>query len=104
MGKYRLNKYIKTDEHLHQLSQILAKVGRSYVAPVQDDGHTNMSFDVDTGRITGRPVKTPFGKKSLTLNIHNQCFEWLDENKNVVHTVSTIGKKNTAIEAEIETI
>ncbi len=46
--------YIKTDRQLHWLSQVIAKINRTYVPKKNDDSHTNLYFDNLGKRITGR--------------------------------------------------
>ena len=71
--------YNKTDQALHQLSQILAKAGRSFVSPEADDSHTNLYFDAMSRRIYTHPFGSP--GRSLSLNLRGQYFEWIDLNR-----------------------
>lgn len=71
-----MQEYNKIDQTLHQLSQLLAKAGRSFVSPQEDDSHTNLYFDAMSRRIYTHPFGEP--RRSLSLNLREQYFEWID--------------------------
>jgi len=40
-----MQEYIKVDQYLHQLVQVIAKANRTFVQEKEDDSHTNLYFD-----------------------------------------------------------
>lgn len=68
--------YNKTDQTLHQVCQVLAKAGRSFVPKQDDDSHSNLYFDALAQRIHTHP----FGdaKRTLAFNLNNSTFEWVN--------------------------
>lgn len=93
--------YIATDEHIHQLCQTLAKANRSFVPKKDDDSHTNLYFDELDQRITGHWIKTPVGRRILSLNLKDYRFEWQNSDKNVMASHQIEGKTIEAWETEI---
>lgn len=93
--------YIKTDEHIHQLCQTIAKVNRTFVAKQEDDSHTNLYFDDLDARIVGRQVETKIGSLVFSLNLHSYGFEWLDIGKNTIQSFDIVGKTIAEFEEEI---
>lgn len=68
--------YNKTDQTLHQICQVLAKAGRSFVPKKDDDSHTNLYFDALAQRIHTHPFGDP--QRTLAFNLINNTFEWVD--------------------------
>lgn len=97
-----MNTYNKTDQQLHFLSQILAKVSRTFVPEVADDSHTNLSFEPLDFRIHSRWIKTPKGNIILSLNLLNLSYEWQSETKTIIQRVEAVGKLPHEIEKELE--
>lgn len=96
--------YTKTDQQLHQLCQLLAKVNRTFLPSKEDDSHTNLYFDELGNRITGRWIPSGIGEIVPTINLANQTFEFLDSSLNVRLSARTISKKMVDIEKEIEAL
>lgn len=76
-----MQEYIITDRQLHWLSQVIAKINRSFVPAEQDDSHTNLYFDIIHKGIYGRWISTPAGKIILFLDLDSFSFKWLDPKK-----------------------
>lgn len=95
-------RYVSTDEHIHQLSQTIAKVNRTFVPKKDDDSHTNFYFDEMSGRLLGRWVNTTQGSLVFALNLESYQFEWLSLDKSVVQSYAIHGKSIKEFEAEIE--
>ena len=53
-----MQEYNNIDKKIHQLSQIIAKVNRTFVPKKADDSHTNFFFDPLSHRLYGRWIKT----------------------------------------------
>lgn len=68
--------YNNTDQTLHQICQILAKAGRSFVPKQDDDSHTNLYFDALAQRIHTHPFGDP--QRTLAFHLYNSTFEWVD--------------------------
>lgn len=91
--------YTQTDEQIHYLSQILAKVNRAYLPAQADDSHTNLFFDPLSQRLFGHWIDGPSGNLILTLNLARLSFEWLNESHRILHEIPITGK--TLAELEI---
>ena len=94
--------YTVIDQKIHQLSQLLAKVNRSYRSPKADDSHTNLYFDSIANRIYGRWISRDKGKIIFTLHLDQFQLEWLDENLNPLQTFPVEGKTFAQLETEID--
>jgi hypothetical protein len=93
--------YNETDQHLHWLSQLIAKTNRTFVPDIDDDSHTNLYFDFLGNRIVGRWIETPNNNLLLSFNLKNLSFEWLNNSLNVIESFQTTGNKISDIETEI---
>lgn len=93
--------YNTADRQLHVLSQIIAKANRTFVPALEDDSHTNLSFDSLANRIIGRWIYSSNGSIILTLDLSSLDFEWLDASYNVLQSVPSVCKTITEIEQEI---
>ncbi len=95
-----MQEYIKTDQQLHWLSQLIAKVNRTYVPKRDDDGHTNLFFDNIASRIPGRWFEAGKDQVIFGLNIQYQRFEWLDKSSKVLHNIPVFNKSMEELEHE----
>jgi hypothetical protein len=93
--------YNKTDQELHLLCQTIAKANRTYVPPKPDDSHTNLYFNALNSRIEGRWINNSLENLLLTLNLELQQFEWLNETKECLQSVTIIGRTVADIENEL---
>lgn len=93
--------YNKVDKRIHQLSQILAKLGRSFGQKQEDDSHTNLYFDPVSNRLMSRWVSTSNGKGCLGLNLDTYSYEWLNHTLEVVDEIGIEGKTTRQLEARV---
>ncbi len=94
--------YNNTDQRLHQLCQIIAKVNRAYVPEKEDDSHTNLYYDSSAERILGRWIdKSPGGRIILSFDLSDLNFVWLNEDLSSLHKIITEGKVYKSLENEI---
>ncbi len=84
--------YTKTDQHIHQLSQILAKMNRSLVPAKDDDSHTNLYWDPIRQQLLGRWVSSPGGLLLPALNLEQTEFQWINKKMKVAGKASLVGK------------
>ncbi|MCF7902790.1 MAG: hypothetical protein K9M19_05135 [Candidatus Marinimicrobia bacterium] len=95
-----MQEYNRTDEQIHYLSQLIAKVNRSFLEPQDDDSHTNLFFDPLSRRVYGRWVTTPAGPLIFALELDNFQFQWLDSRFRVLQKITVAGKDLEQIEDE----
>lgn len=88
----KMKDYTKTDQYLHQLSQILAKLGRSLVPAMDDDSHTNLYWDSLKLQLLGRWVPVNEDFLLPVLNFEQMEFQWLDKQMEVIEKDSLVGK------------
>lgn len=96
-----MNNYVKTDEQLHWLCQVIAKTNRSFVPKIADDSHTNLYFDWLGKRIVGRWIESQGGGMLFALNLDNLQFQWLNSKYQIISSFETVGKKLDTVEKEI---
>jgi len=96
--------YTKTDQHIHQLSQILAKLGRSLVPRKDDDSHTNLYWEPLEQRILGRWISTLEGLLLPAINLESTTFQWLSKQMEVVEEVSLLYRNYYEAENLVEEI
>lgn len=56
-----MENYIKTDQHLHCLCQVITKANRSFVPKKTHDSHTNLYFDTGIYVVTDNGMGIGFG-------------------------------------------
>ncbi|GAB4311672.1 MAG: hypothetical protein Kow00127_01730 [Bacteroidales bacterium] len=96
-----MQEYNNTDRQLHWLSQVIAKINRTFVPPKDDDSHTNLSFDPVASRLTGRWINTPSGDVMAGLNLNTLHFEWFDRTLSPLHETAVTGKSISQLEQEV---
>lgn len=96
-----MQEYTKTDQHIHYVSQTLAKYGRSFSEPQTDDSHTNLGFDFAGKRIWARWAFFGDKKIALTLDLDDQEFVLMDSNYKAIASFTSVGKTLDAVEQEI---
>lgn len=96
-----MDTYNNTDQRLHLLSQIIAKINRTFIAAQKDDSHTNLFFDPASKRLYGRWISTVEGTIVLALNILTQSFEWVNNRLQKIIAINYINKTIGQIEEEI---
>ena len=104
MKKINMNPYSKVDRQLHSLSQLIAKLNRTYVPAKEDDSHTNLFYEPLGNRITGRWIRANSERILPTLSLKDQTFQFLDSSFQVMESVKTFGKKIRDIEKEMEAL
>lgn len=87
-----MQEYQKTDEQIHWLSQVIARVNRAYVPEKEDDGHTSLSYDAVGNRLLGRWIGRPDGNIILSLNLHSLSFEWMNDSMGILDEVPVLNR------------
>jgi len=96
-----MSNYTYVDQRLHLLSQIIAKANRSFVPKQEDDSHTNLGFDTIGNRILSRWIETSTHRLMLVYSLKSQEFQWINENQEILFSVSSINKSIAQIENEL---
>ncbi len=84
--------YNQTDRLLHWLCQPIAKAGRSFAPPQDDDSHMNLYFDALGERLVGRWINLGQERVLLTLKLHTLEFEWVSDDFQVLAACTSVGK------------
>lgn len=90
--------YKTTDQILHQLSQVIAKVNKAYLPHQHDDSHTNLYFNEVGQRITGRWFSEKGSKHLVVFDLLKWEYHILDETLKVVESISQSGKTESQSE------
>ncbi len=96
-----MQEYNISDQQIHWLSQVIAKVNKAFVPEKEDDSHTSLYFDGLGKRLAGRWVDTPNGRILLSLNVQNRRFEWLNNRLRVMAAIDYINKELQVIEQDV---
>jgi hypothetical protein len=94
--------YNSTDQNIHFLSQILAKLNRTFVPAEKDDSHTNLYFDPLSHRIFGRWIRIDGDNIITALNLGTFHIEVIDDEQNVLKEFEIEGHTMDNIECTIE--
>lgn len=94
--------YNNIDQIIHQLSQVLAKINRTFVSKKQDDSHTNLYFDPISHRIYGRWIVMQNERIIIALNLKEFSLEWLNDKRIVIESISIDGLTYSEIEDQVE--
>jgi hypothetical protein len=94
--------YTNTDQRIHLLSQLIAKVNRTFVPKKEDDSHTNLYFDSIGKRIYGRWFEANTERLVFSLHLTTLHFELLNDQLEVLSSVLAIGKTIAEIEETVE--
>lgn len=94
--------YNKTDQKLHLVCQVLAKLNRTYVQPQYDDSHTNLYFDPEQMRIYSRWINTNGVKIIASLNLTDSAIEWQDEHFKILQSITIADKTCLEIERHVQ--
>ena len=97
----QMKEYIKTDQQIHQLSQTLAKFGRSFSQQQKDDSHTNLGFDYVGSQVWSRWATIQSHNMALALNLEIQEFLVKDSNYQTIVSFDLIGKTQSDTEQTI---
>lgn len=79
-----MNDYIKTDQILHQVCQLIAKVNKAFLPHLPDDSHTNLYYDEMGRRITGRWFTWETQNYILDFDLQEWAYRLLDERLNLI--------------------
>lgn len=96
-----MQEYIKADQLIHQLTQVIAKANRTFVPKKPDDSHTNLYYDPLSDKLFGRWIQTGAKKIILALDLVYFQFEIIDNRQNILCQYPVIGKKISELEEEI---
>jgi len=95
-----MQEYIRTDQQLHMLCQVLAKVAANFLNEEEDYSHTNLVFDDISNRICSRWMHNSQGAIFLALDIDQLNFQWINKSLDVIkeidvfeHTLPELEKK-----------
>ncbi len=93
--------YNKADQYIHVLSQVLARLNRTFVSEKKDDSHTNLYFDPVSGRLYGRWIDRSKGDIIPALDLSEPALLWLDSSLKTVHQMGLAGRTLADSETEI---
>lgn len=93
-----MKEYINSDQQIHQLSQTLAKFGRSFAQVKKDDSHTSIGFDYIGAQLWSRWATINSRSLALSLNVEMQQFLVKDSNYQTIVSFDLI--RNTQSETE----
>lgn len=96
-----MDRYTKTDQQLHFLSQLIAKANRSFHPAAEDDSHTNMAFDALGQRLHGRWLQAGAQKLLFTLDLPTQALEIINDRHQVQFSIQTTGETMATLEEAI---
>ena len=96
-----MQEYNYIDQRVHQLSQIIAKVNRTFVPTKKDGSHTNLFFDPISHRVYGRWIEIENNKIILAINLRDFAFEWLNDKGQIIQSFDIQGQKMSDMEHAI---
>lgn len=96
-----MREYIHIDQQIHQLSQILAKFGRSFAQENKDDSHTSIGFDYIGSQLWSRWATINSRSLALALNLEMQQFFIKNSNYQNIVSIDLIGKTQSETEKTI---
>lgn len=96
-----MQEYIKTDQHIHLLSQVIAKANRTFVAKMPDDSHTNLHYDPVSNKVYGRWIHADVIKIILALDLNAYQFEIRDDRYKILYEYPIAGKTMFQLEEKI---
>jgi hypothetical protein len=95
------NNYKKIDAQIHQLSQTLAKFGRSFAEEKKDDSHTNLGLDYVGKQIWSRWAVMQNTTIALTLNLERQQFDVKNANHQTLASFALIHQSQEQVEQKL---
>ncbi len=96
-----MQEYNKTDQQIHLICQLIAKVNRSLVPQKEDDCHTNLYFDALGNRIYGRWFSINSVKFILFFDLMQQAISLENQDYQITESVDIKDKTIATIENEI---
>lgn len=97
-----MQSYIRADQQIHILSQLIAKVNRSCLPALQDDSHTNLYFDPIEQMLYGRWFELHGERVISAIALPELRFDLIKPDRSRVVEISLSGKDLQDIEKEIE--
>jgi hypothetical protein len=94
--------YYSADQQIHWLSQLLAKINRTFLEKKSDDSHTNLYFDALNKRLYGRWLESSNGKHLISLNLTDLSLELHDQYLNSVWLINCQGKSVLEVESQLD--
>lgn len=94
--------YIKLDQILHQLSQVIAKVNKAYLPSKPDDSHTNLAFDSMANQLTGRWFSDGERQYRIVFDLFRWEYQLLDETLTLLYRIPQDGVSFLYTEAKIQ--
>ena len=89
--------YVEADQKLHVLSQVIAKINRTYQDKQDDDSHTNLCFDELGGVLAGRWMHLENEYYLPVFNLGTQHFAIWDKH---LESICDVGIKDGIAHAE----
>jgi len=86
-----MSSLIDAREQLHQASQIVAAVGRTYSAKVKDDHFANLGWDASLEMLKGNPIQSD-NSFSAALDLKNLAIHFLDDSNETIGSFPLNGK------------
>ncbi len=96
-----MRSYCATDQRIHLLSQIIAKVNRSFVPAKPDDSHTNLYYEPISRRLYGRWFEATGRSYVLTLDLTNLKYELVNKQYGSELSIGITGKTLIQLESEL---
>ncbi|GAB4301378.1 MAG: hypothetical protein Kow0098_29500 [Ignavibacteriaceae bacterium] len=96
--------YSNTDQQIHFICQVIAKVNRSLVPEREDDSHTNLFFDSLSNRIYGRWFTVNSNKYILFFDLNSQSISLQNQYYQILQSVKIYRKKITDLETELSSV
>ena len=101
-----MNKWIENynyiDHRLHLLCQVIAKLNRTFVAPEEDDSHTNLAFNDAMSVISGRWIRTPQANMLMLFSIAKLEYWIYSDQHRILATIPATGLNLSEIEDHFE--
>ncbi len=94
--------YDQTDQQLHQIAQIIARVNQAFVPHEADHSHANLYYDVLSDRIMGRWISANSQQMILSLRLAGAQLEWLDLAGNSLWQAGVVGKSFEGLEQAVQ--
>ncbi len=107
MDKYKRRKdiemrpYCATDQRIHLLAQIIAKINRTYVPAKADDSHTNLYYEPITRRLYGRWFEAHERFCVFTLHLSEFQFQLINNRYEAALHFDIAGKTIAQLEYQI---
>ena len=95
-----MDSYVATDQKIHLIAQLIAKVNRSYVPEKDDDSHTNLYLDPLRQKLLGRWFEIDKQRFIAALNLNSFELELVNESLTAVRSQKIDGLTFNEIEEQ----